>query len=151
GVVGRKLPGQGWSGYGNRPPANRPPATRSIPAMIRKLLTALAALAALSVGTALCRADTLYVATFNNNSITQVDELGNRTTFAATEMTGPAGIAFDGAGNVYVANQLNNTIHRFSPTGADLGTFASANLSTPRGLAFDTSGNLYAANGDNNT
>jgi DNA-binding beta-propeller fold protein YncE len=45
-------------------------------------------------------------------------------TFASTGLTFPAGLAFDGFGNLYVANEGSNTIRRFSPTGQDLGDFA---------------------------
>ena len=54
-------------------------------------------------------------------------------------------MAFDGSGNLYVANLDANTIEKFSPTGRDLGAFATG-LDGPVGLAFDSSGNLYAAN-----
>ncbi len=47
----------------------------------------------------------------------------------------PYDVAVHAAGNVYV-DLTNNTIHEFSPTGADLGTFASTGLSIPQGLAF---------------
>jgi DNA-binding beta-propeller fold protein YncE len=41
---------------------------------------------------------------------------------------------------------LANTIHKFGPTGADLGTFASTGVSQPSSLAFDKGGNLYVGN-----
>jgi hypothetical protein len=60
-------------------------------------------------------------------------DLGN---FASTGLNLPAGLAFDAAGNLFVANFGDNTIHEFSATGTDLGKFASAGLSEPEGLAF---------------
>jgi sugar lactone lactonase YvrE len=51
-------------------------------------------------------------------------------------------MAFDGAGNLYVTNQNDGTIHKFSPTGADLGTFATGS-GAPDGLAIDSAGNVY--------
>jgi hypothetical protein len=37
-------------------------------------------------------------------------------------------MVFDGAGNLYVANNGNQTIEKLSPTGADLGVFARTQL-----------------------
>ena len=64
-------------------------------------------------------------------------------------MSFPTGLAFDAAGNLFVANYSNGTVEKFSPTGADLGTFASG-LDGPQGLAFDSAGNLYVTNGQFN-
>ena len=44
------------------------------------------------------------------------------------------GIAFDASGNLYVANSAQGRIHRFSPTGDDLGVFVATGLVTPRDL-----------------
>ena len=43
---------------------------------------------------------------------------------------------------LYVANAGDNTIEKFSSSGADLGVFTSANLNGPVALAFDNSGNF---------
>lgn len=43
---------------------------------------------------------------------------------------------------LYVSNYGDNTIHKFSSTGADLGVFATG-VNGPTGMAFDGSGNLY--------
>lgn len=68
-------------------------------------------------------------------------------TFAATSFRGgPVGLAFAKNGDLYVANHGNNTIHRYSSTGADLGVFASIGLSSPTGLAFDRQGRLVVCN-----
>ena len=50
---------------------------------------------------------------------------------------------------LYVANVGDNTIEKFSSSGADLGVFASTFLNCPQALAFDSHGNLYVANFDN--
>jgi hypothetical protein len=50
-------------------------------------------------------------------------------------LNNPQGVAFDRAGNLYVANFNNNTIREFSPSGADLGVFASTGLSQPTYIA----------------
>jgi DNA-binding beta-propeller fold protein YncE len=59
-------------------------------------------------------------------------------------------LAFDKAGNLYVANFVSSTIEKFTPGG--VGTvFASTGLNHPVGLAFDSGGNLYAVNSFDNT
>lgn len=54
------------------------------------------------------------------------------------------GLAAANADTFYVTYNGNNTIEKFSSSGADLGTFASG-LNGPQGLAFDSNGNLYVA------
>ncbi len=70
--------------------------------------------------------------------------LGNFTT--TSFRGGPVGLAFDPQGNLYVANHGNNTIHRYSSAGADLGVFASTGLNLPTGVAFDRQGRLVVCN-----
>src|ERR1700722_934366 len=53
-----------------------------------------------------------------------------------------AGSAFDASGNLYVADDINGTISKYSPTGTFDGTFASG-LTNPLSLVFDGQGNLY--------
>ena len=55
------------------------------------------------------------------------------------------GLAFDGAGNLYVGDYDASTIYRYSPNG-DRTTFATVGLHQPTGLAIDGDGNVYAAN-----
>ena len=62
----------------------------------------------------------------------------------------PEGLAFDASGNLYVANEGNNTISEVTLAGV-VSIFVSSGLSGPEGLAFDASGNLYVANEGNNT
>ena len=62
----------------------------------------------------------------------------------------PDGLAFDAAGNLYVANDRNNTISRIARAGI-ISTFVVGGLDHPDGLAFDAAGNLYVANYGNNT
>ena len=72
------------------------------------------------------------------------------STFVGSGLDDPAGLAFDAAGNLYVANYGNNTISKVTPAGA-VSTFVSSGLNDPAGLAFDAAGNLYVANYGNNT
>src|ERR1051326_1622166 len=94
-------------------------------------------------------ADLIYVANFSNNTIEKFTSGGVGSVFANTGLNGPAGLAFDSAGNLYAANS-NNTIEKFTPGGVG-SVFANTGLNSPEGLAFDSSGNLYAANASNNT
>ena len=78
--------------------------------------------------------------------------LSGQTTVStfASGFNNPAGLAFDAAGNLYVANAAGGTISKVTPTGA-VSTFVASGLSSPRGLAFDASGDLYVLNGGSNT
>ncbi len=60
----------------------------------------------------------------------------------------PAGLARDGNGNLYVADQANNRIRRVAPDGV-ITTLAVTNLSGPSSVAIDRSGVLYIADTDN--
>ena len=69
----------------------------------------------------------------------------------------PAALAFDSAGNLYIADSNNARVRRVTTDGTinpvvgngtaglagDGGPAISASLNTPRGLAFDAAGNLY--------
>ena len=76
----------------------------------------------------------------------------------------PITVAFDTAGNFFVANSWSNnilstifpasisgdnTIEKYSANFTDLGAFAT-NLNQPWGLAFDASGNLFVSNSGTN-
>jgi sugar lactone lactonase YvrE len=71
-------------------------------------------------------------------------------TFVSSGLSGPEGMAFDAEGNLYVANNGNNTISEVTPGGVVSG-FVGSGLNGPEGLAFDAAGNLYVANNSNNT
>ena len=76
----------------------------------------------------------LYVGQYGNNTIVSYDTTANPptpTTFASYGAGPPHGLAFDAAGNLYVANNLSNTIEKFTPGGVG-SVFASTGLSSPR-------------------
>jgi hypothetical protein len=122
--------------------------------------------------------DNVYVADSFNNTIRKVTPGGVVTTVAGTAgmsgstdgaatvalFNGPAGVAFDAAGNLYIADDGNNAIRKVTPAGqvstlAGLagspghvdGTGGAARFSDPQNLAADSAGNLYVADGNGNT
>ena len=77
----------------------------------------------------------------------------------------PAGIALDGLGNVYIADQYSHRIRKITVATGIITTIAgtgisgfngdgmtatSAQLSYPAGIALDSSGNIYIADEENN-
>jgi DNA-binding beta-propeller fold protein YncE len=102
------------------------------------------------------RADTIYVSNYGGNTIEKFNSVtgADLGTFARTGLNGPEGLAFDSAGNLFVSNDGNNSIMKFTPggTGTVFATYPTdPNLFAPEGLAFDKAGNLYVANWFGNT
>ena len=78
-------------------------------------------------------------------------ELDNATGTSA-RFNGPMGIAYDGAGNLYVADNIGNTIRKVSTTAPYAVTTvvaSTAGLSSPESIAY-VGGNLYVADLNNN-
>ncbi|MGD0778292.1 MAG: hypothetical protein ABSC05_36380 [Candidatus Solibacter sp.] len=119
----------------------------------------------------------------SGNSVFKIDASGTLTLIAGNSRPGfsgdggpavnaqlnaPQGLALDAAGNLYIADSLNNRV-RMVNTGGIITTFAGnggvnppgfwgdngpatqANLHLPTGLAVDSSGNVYIAVSSDNT
>jgi trimeric autotransporter adhesin len=86
---------------------------------------------------------------------------GGKATSASLNQ--PNGIAFDSAGNMYIADTGNQVIRMVNPSGiistvagnnasafsGDGGPATDASLSEPTSVAFDAAGNLYIADSNN--
>lgn len=125
-------------------------------------------------------AGNVYVADSKNDAIRRISRAGFVSTLAGlaghnssgyedgpvstARFWGPAGVAVDAQGNVYVADQFNSTIRKVSPAGVvstvaglarSLGATDSngpnARFYYPEGVAVDGVGNLYVADTQNYT
>ena len=68
---------------------------------------------------------------------------------------GPAGVAVNSSGNIYVADPGNNRVQKFSATGTFLVSIGSSGsgdgqFNNPTGIAIDSTDNLYVADTGNN-
>ena len=125
------------------------------------------------VGLAVDTAGNLYIADSGNNQIRVLNTASNMSAYAgnatagyfgdggpagAAELDNPTDIAFDGAGNLYVADTNNGVIRKITPGGGSITTIAGngfsafsgdgglatqAALNRPRGVAVDGAGNIY--------
>jgi sugar lactone lactonase YvrE len=90
--------------------------------------------------------------------------MGDGASAILAELAGPAGVAIDSTGNIYIATYADNRIRKVDTKG-NISTFAgnsgygfagdggpvlNAQLAAPRGISLDSSGNLYLADRWNN-
>jgi len=120
----------------------------------------------------------VYMADAANHSILKMSPAGTTSTFAGlpdafgsedgtaanARFNGPAGIALDCAGNLYVADVNNHTVRKVTAAGvvttlagqagvagSSDGVGTAATFSGPHGVAVDRDGNVYVADTDNST
>ena len=85
----------------------------------------------------------LFVANFGSGDITEITPGGSESTFASG-FSDPSGLAFNSAGDLFVASGgISGTITEITPNGTK-STFASG-LNNPIGLAFNSAGDLFVA------
>jgi len=131
-------------------------------------------------GIAFDAAGNLYIAEASNHVIRKVSTTGIISTVAGNHTGGylgdggpatdaklnnPKDIAFDAAGNMFIADNNNHCIRKVSPSGTistiagvyptfgysgDGGPASSAQLKYPDGLLVDAAGNVYIGDGGNN-
>jgi len=122
-------------------------------------------------GLAVDSAKNVYIADYGNHRVRKVDSSGNIQTIAGNGKSlysgdnGPAlsagidpfDVAVDGAGNLFVVDQLNSRIRKIATNGTittvvgnglsgytgDGGPATAASLRFPSGIAIDSLGNLY--------
>ena len=105
-----------------------------------------------SSGNAIDRDGNLLQSNFYGNSIVKIDRKGQASTFAASGLSGPVGIAIDKkTGDAYVANCVDNSIAKVAKDGSVTSFARSELFKCPNGIAFDKESNLYVVNFRSNT
>ena len=130
------------------------------------------------MGASVDSATNIYVADYVSHTIRKVTPVGTNwvvTTLAGlggshgtndgtnsdARFFGPTGVAVDTNGNIYVADNVNNTVRKVTPSGtnwvvttiaglagnsgANDGTNGDARFSNPSDVAVDTNGNVFVA------
>ena len=109
----------------------------------------------------------IYIADFNNNRIRKVSANGVISTLAGNGFIGsygdggmatsaalnhPSGVAVDGNGNIYIADNGNSRVRKIDTSGriSTIADSSSNGLSIPNGVAVDLEGNVYIADTNSN-
>lgn len=129
-------------------------------------------------GVAVGSSGSIYIVDYGNSKIREIDASGTMSTFAGTGSNGysgdggpateaflnqPTGVAVDGGGNVYIADNQNSRVRRLDTSGVittfagtgmsgfsgDGGSPTSAELSFPEDVAVDSAGHVYIADTNN--
>ena len=130
------------------------------------------------ISLAVDRSGNIFILENGDGKIRKVDSSGNINTIAGTGAAGfsgdgadpakatmnyPTGVAIDGAGNLYIADTLNQRVRKVAGRSittiagnglmsysGDGGPATAAQMNDPEGVAVDTAGNLYIADTGNN-
>ena len=131
------------------------------------------------LGIAIDRSGNMYIAETDSNRVRKVSTSGVISTIAGNgkgafsgdggpatnaQLWEPSGIAVDGSGNIYIADQSNKRVRKINTSGiistfagiglgsylGDGGPATDATLVRPKGVATDSSGNVYIADQYNN-
>lgn len=96
--------------------------------------------------------DEIYETSYRNDAVERFDSRGVSEGVLA-KVYQPTGLAFDVAGNIYIASNLrpNFSITKIAPDGSHSIFAGNTLLDGPHGLAFDAQGNLFVANAAGNT
>jgi sugar lactone lactonase YvrE len=84
----------------------------------------------------------------SGSSISEFPTSGPQSTFA-TGLDNPNSLAFNSAGDMFVANQFGGNILEYAPGSTTPTTFASG-LNNPTSVAFDSAGDLFVSTENNN-
>ncbi|MBF0320560.1 MAG: hypothetical protein HQL01_12235 [Nitrospirae bacterium] len=101
-------------------------------------------------GTASDKLGNIWIANYDNNSITQYP-LGNSNTpliFSNVGLDKPFGLAIDAKGNAWIASSGNDSVVALAPGGSPIAgsPFTGGGLNSPLGIAVDSVGNVWTAN-----
>jgi sugar lactone lactonase YvrE len=113
-------------------------------------------------GIAVDASGSIYVADSGNHTVRKITPGGAVSTLAGVadqwgsadgrashaHFNDPNGVAVDGEGNVYVADTVNQSVRKITPTGV-VTTFGGFN--SPEGVAADAAGNVYVADTSSHT
>lgn len=94
---------------------------------------------------------TIYIANSFNSIVYRTLPGGTPTLFAngtSGLIYGPAALALDGSGNVYISDSGHHRVVKVSPEGDLVGTLMAGRLNNTRGVAVDGAGNVYISDRD---